>query len=259
MKYLITCLLLFFFTYNYTNLQAQIYQATYEADIKTNNGRMRSGNVALQFSDTASVFLHLDCPKENRFFLGEGNIMQAELGDPEELRIYTSTPRNVQLVTEEYDSPGDYNWVFVENIRRTPWRMESGTKEILGFVARKATGVFGGRQYEVWFAPEIPTPFGPHQLYGLPGLIVEAHSADGLVNYVLKGFESIEEHDINPPSKGQLTNLEQHEKRLINQLIRVERFNDETGSATFNSPSADHDIIKSRWTTIMQYKQKRGY
>lgn len=257
MKYIF--ILLACLNFNTSSLRAQFYQATYEADIKTRNGSNRSGNVALQFSDTASVFLHLDCPKETRFWQGEGNVMQAQLGDPEQLRIYTSGTRGIQMVTEEFDSPSAYNWVFLEPIRRTKWHIEAESKEVLGLVAKKATGKFGGRTYEVWFAPEVPSAFGPHQLYGLPGLIIEAHSEDGLVNYVLKGFESITEHDINPPKQGQITTMEQHEKQLINRLIRVERFNDETGSATFDSPAADHDIIKSRWTTILEYKRKRGY
>src|SRR5690606_20909124 len=47
----------------------------------------------------------------------------------------------------------------------------------------KATTTFRGIQWEVWYAPSIPYPYGPWKLHGLPGLIIEAHDINKRYNY----------------------------------------------------------------------------
>ena len=55
------------------------------------------------------------------------------------------------------------------------WLLENETKKIGKFTAHKATGKFRGRMYTAWYVLEIPLPYGPWKLQGLPGLILEAH------------------------------------------------------------------------------------
>lgn len=55
------------------------------------------------------------------------------------------------------------------------WKLENETKKIGNFTAHKATGFFRGRNYTAWYILEIPVPYGPWKLQGLPGLILEAH------------------------------------------------------------------------------------
>lgn len=54
------------------------------------------------------------------------------------------------------------------------WEISDDTKEIGGFTTINARTSFRGRDYEVWFTPEIPISAGPWKLNGLPGLILEA-------------------------------------------------------------------------------------
>lgn len=63
------------------------------------------------------------------------------------------------------------------------WRLTDESKEILGLVCQKATVDFRGREWIVWFAPEIPLPVGPWLLHGLPGLILEARDVSGEVSF----------------------------------------------------------------------------
>ncbi len=54
------------------------------------------------------------------------------------------------------------------------WNISGDHRQVCGYDCIKATGLFRGRQWTVWFTPEIPLPYGPWKLGGLPGLILQA-------------------------------------------------------------------------------------
>jgi len=55
------------------------------------------------------------------------------------------------------------------------WRISGDTATFGGLHCQKATGHFKGRDYIVWFCPDLPVHTGPWKLNGLPGVIVDAH------------------------------------------------------------------------------------
>lgn len=57
-------------------------------------------------------------------------------------------------------------------------------KEILGLMCLSAETTFRGRDYTVWYSPEIPIPSGPWKFYGLPGLILKADSKDKKISFI---------------------------------------------------------------------------
>lgn len=61
-----------------------------------------------------------------------------------------------------------------EDNERPEWTLLADTLTILSYPCRKATCHFKGRDYEAWFAPDIPRSEGPWKLHGLPGLILRA-------------------------------------------------------------------------------------
>lgn len=64
------------------------------------------------------------------------------------------------------------------------WKLKSETKKIGNFKAHKAIGEFRGRTYTAWYTLEVPLPYGPWKLQGLPGLILEARDErDEMVVY----------------------------------------------------------------------------
>lgn len=75
-----------------------------------------------------------------------------------------------------YDRVMKYNFLISDNYEMK-WDIDDAKKQILGYQCYKASTNFRGREWEVWFAPEIALPFGPWKLHGLPGLILEAHDA----------------------------------------------------------------------------------
>lgn len=71
------------------------------------------------------------------------------------------------------------DWVVID------WEIENKFRDIAGFHCQKATGKFRGRTYKVWFTTEIPVPYGPWKLFGLPGLIVKAKASGNLFDMEL--------------------------------------------------------------------------
>lgn len=60
------------------------------------------------------------------------------------------------------------------------WKLGSEKKTILGYDCQKATTIFRGRKFEVYFTNDIPINDGPYKFYGLPGLILEVYSEDDI-------------------------------------------------------------------------------
>lgn len=64
------------------------------------------------------------------------------------------------------------------------WQLESETKEVSNLKCYKATGVFRGRKWIVWYSPQVPFSTGPWKLNGLPGLVLEAYDVDEKFSFV---------------------------------------------------------------------------
>ncbi len=68
---------------------------------------------------------------------------------------------------------GNYN-LLVEDLPKIEWKIKKEFKKVNNLNCQKAIGYFRGRTYTVWFSSDIPLPYGPWKLQGLPGLIIEA-------------------------------------------------------------------------------------
>lgn len=69
------------------------------------------------------------------------------------------------------------------------WLISNEHKKIGQFNCQKAEAKFRGREYSAWFTTEIPLPYGPWKLNGLPGLILEAYDTDKEVYFYFKSVK----------------------------------------------------------------------
>lgn len=66
---------------------------------------------------------------------------------------------------------------FIEDSLQCPtWKILNDLKEVAGYVCMNALryDTLKGHRIEAWFAMDLPSPAGPEDLCGLPGLILEA-------------------------------------------------------------------------------------
>lgn len=79
---------------------------------------------------------------------------------------------------------------YTESLPQMSWSISEETKEILGYDCQKAETDFRGRHWTVWFASEIPVDCGLWKFSGLPGLIMEASSADDFYVFTAVSIEN---------------------------------------------------------------------
>lgn len=73
------------------------------------------------------------------------------------------------------------------------WEIADSTKTVMGYECQMAKADYHGRKWTAWFSMDVPVTDGPWQLYGLPGLIMEAASVDGDYSFVIKGLQKCNE------------------------------------------------------------------
>lgn len=92
-----------------------------------------------------------------------------------------------------------HNTVFEysEAVPAIEWKMSPETDTFLGYVCRVAETEFRGRGWRVWFTYDIPVPYGPWKLGGLPGLILKATDTEGLFVFEISGISDCRGKDMH--------------------------------------------------------------
>ena len=132
--------------------------------------------------------------------------------------------RGVGSVVEYYQYPNEKklltknklmtnNYAIESPMPAIDWKTSSDTATFGGLHCQKANGHFKGRDYTVWFCPDLPVHTGPWKLNGLPGVIVDARDTKGEVVFQFDGVEkavptspgnqqTTEEKDLPPILRG---------------------------------------------------------
>lgn len=69
------------------------------------------------------------------------------------------------------------NYLINGKLKAPDWQLYPDTLSVGGYLCYKATTRLYGRDYLVWYTPEIPISDGPWKLFGLPGLILKAEDS----------------------------------------------------------------------------------
>ena len=98
-------------------------------------------------------------------------------------RCIPSSSRDVLLRVQNTD------YCYSEKAEQTEWRLTDRTDTVCGYRCQVAEGQLNGRQWTVSFSTDIPYPYGPWKLEGLPGLILKAEDSEGLLRWEAVGLE----------------------------------------------------------------------
>lgn len=174
-----------------------LYECIYQYDV---NGKTEKGDI----SDTFNCMLQIG--EENSKFLdyaafqldsvsaikgiSDDVIKEYEERDMNAVpyfdrRMFNSSADN-KLTTISPMAPFTYK--YEEKTPLIEWELTDETQTVCGYECKKAQGEYGGRFWTAWYAEEIPVPFGPWKLTGLPGLVMQAYDSDNIHRFVAVSF-----------------------------------------------------------------------
>ncbi len=174
------------------NSLSAIGKITYSRTTTLPGDRYNNGATTLWFHPEQSLFVHNDAPFSSQsIYYKELDASGTVAGDSTGFPIL-KLHRLKKIWFKESFPFVEYSGMTIlsDTFATTVWIIDATqTRTIGGFLCEKATGHYRGRDYEVWYAPDIPIPSGPFKLGGLPGLIMEARSTDGKVQFLFSGME----------------------------------------------------------------------
>lgn len=104
--------------------------------------------------------------------------------------IYKDYQKAKITVTDHVSS---YPFIYDDELKPQDWTVLEDTMSILGYSCQKAVCSYRGRDWEAWFAPDIPISEGPYKFYGLPGLIMKLDDTESHYSFVMQGIEHVYE------------------------------------------------------------------
>jgi len=119
-------------------------------------------------------------PQKAQFIMEE--IQNSGIQKMEPSEIFKNYPAGKMTVTDNFNMINAFS--YEDNLNEIQWQITSDTMTCLNYLCQKATADFRGRNYEAWFAPDIPVNDGPWKFSGLPGLILYAKDSEN--QYILK-------------------------------------------------------------------------
>ena len=166
--------------YNYTINVPLLNSPTNEKSVETYTTILQTNGSTSKFWDWNSfkkesiIYTSANIPADSLKKLNDRYYTKVKyLFAPVILKNY---PKEKITVTDDI-IPEDY--IYEENKVDRKWALQDGTLKVCGYECNKAVASFGGREWTVWYAPEITISDGPWKLYGLPGLILKASDATG--------------------------------------------------------------------------------
>lgn len=147
-------------------------------------------NAILMFDNNSSLYITRKDSLEKTKIDGQKSVITAQGGSNFTAVTNKKGFQYNNLIKKDSFYSRDLGFNYVKG--KTPkisWKIEKETKNIGQLTCQKATATFRGRDYTAWFAPDIPLPYGPWKLQGLPGIILEAYDTNKEIFWYFKSFE----------------------------------------------------------------------
>ena len=180
MKYQLTLLVIFFITNIFSQTKRDFLgQITYTQII----------NFGIEIKEEYNLYFTKDWSFSEETDVTEKETYKTTIQEKNGVsNVYVSGRKN-KTTKYYYNTNKDFyfrdnfeNEIFlVKEVSKFPkWELINETKNIGGFICKKAKVDFRGRTYFAWYSEKIALPFGPWKARGLPGIILEFYEK----NYV---------------------------------------------------------------------------
>lgn len=87
---------------------------------------------------------------------------------------------------------GTLKFVSRDSYEIPEWKLEDEQKEFRGYMVKKASCDYYGRNWIAWYCEDIPVSAGPWLLHGLPGLVIHAYDSESQFGYKCRFVEPLE-------------------------------------------------------------------
>jgi GLPGLI family protein len=118
---------------------------------------------------------------EGRVVTGVRSISGGHAGSGNQSIVFKNWPAGNLTIT---DAVMMDVYSYTEPANQMEWEILPDTQTLLSYSCQKAKTTFRGREFEAWFAFDIPINEGPWKFSGLPGLILKV--ADSRGHYVFE-------------------------------------------------------------------------
>ena len=99
-----------------------------------------------------------------------------------------------------------------EKLPEMNWKLTGETEEVAGYLCQKAVTRYAGRNWTVWFSPEIPVDCGLWKFNGLPGLIMKAADSKEEYVFTLTSIEQKQENITRYPKREKIVSRKEYRK-----------------------------------------------
>lgn len=181
---------------------AQQNNQTAYVEYAYNNGNLTNQTIVLRFNakECLETVYPASARNWNYFKTKQYNSLSDSLHDAEMIRLLDSSLiktetrtiyKNIEDVYFIRSSTFDEKkYCYYDTIPPRNWELTSDTLTIAGYKCLKANFDFkSGQKGFVWYCADIPVPFGPQTLYGLPGFILEVGSYNSNFSIKLKKIQ----------------------------------------------------------------------
>lgn len=197
----------------------------YEIKYPTNNINAKPVESRLYFNDSLSIQIRFSSKfhKQNDAGVkkeGEGIGITFDYSDEKGEIIHRNF--NTEKIKLRFQKTQAFDAFIVDDTwLKIIWKIKEDTLTIGKFKCKKAIGDFRGRTYIAWFTEEIPLPYGPFKLYGLPGLILQAEDTEKMFSAYMKSIEypTSQEFEVDEP-------IEKDKKTIIEYAYVRDHFAD---------------------------------
>lgn len=178
---------------------------------RKNQPQFKKLKSTLSFSDGRTEFVPAEAEESRMFFSNNAMVNQNNT-------IFTDCNSGTFISQK---SVFEETFLVKDSTRKINWKITDETREIAGFMCRRANALILDSIYVVAFYTErIPTPGGPESFTGLPGMILGvALPHENITWFATKVTEKVvDEKALTPPKKGKPTDNKGLRKTLDNAI-----------------------------------------